>query len=125
MKKLSEIYKELGIDFTYPIVIANKKGNTTYREDDNGYCWMAEYDAQGNKQFTKDSENYWCKREYDDDGICTYFISSTGYEKGTPKSESCDYDAGVKDGYEKGYKDAEKIFTRHNMSLAKKLMEML
>lgn len=37
MKKLSEVYKELGIDFTFPIVIKDSNGNETYFEDSNGF----------------------------------------------------------------------------------------
>jgi len=37
MKKLSDIYKELGIGFTFPIEITNANGNETYFEDSAGY----------------------------------------------------------------------------------------
>ena len=36
MKKLSEIYKELGIDFSFPIEIKDAKGNQTYFETSRG-----------------------------------------------------------------------------------------
>jgi len=68
MKKLSDIYKELGIDFTFPIEITNASGNQTYYED---------------------SEGDWYKREYDSNGNETYFEDSNGYKDGTPRSQSC------------------------------------
>ena len=68
MKKLSDIYKELGIDFTFPIKINDAKGNQTYYED---------------------SEGDWYKREYDSNGNETYFEDSNGYKDGTPRSQSC------------------------------------
>lgn len=66
MKKLSETYKELGIDFTFPIKIQDSNGNQTYFENRDG----------------------WYKYEYDADGNVTYFENSNGYKKGTPLSQS-------------------------------------
>ena len=37
MKKLSEIYKELGIAFSFPIEIGDAEGNETYYESSSGY----------------------------------------------------------------------------------------
>ena len=65
MKKLSETYKELGIDFSFPIEITDAEGNRTYYET---------------------SFDYWRKYEYDADGKVTYFEDSDGLKKGTPKS---------------------------------------
>ena len=65
MKKLSDTYKELGIDFTIPIEIKDANGNKTYYEDSNGYWERREYDANGNK---------------------TYYVNSDGYEGGAPRS---------------------------------------
>ena len=67
MKKLSDIYKELGIDFTFPIEIKDANGNETYYEE----------------------SDYWCKREHDDKGKATYYEDSDGYKGGTPRSQSC------------------------------------
>ena len=65
MKPLSEVYKELGIAFTFPIEITDSNGEDTYREDSDGY---------------------WQKHEYDANGYVTYFENSDGYKRGTPKS---------------------------------------
>ena len=65
MKKLSEIYKELGIDFTFPIKIKDSNGNLTYYEYNNGD---------------------WYKREYDSNGYWTYYEDSKGEKRSTPKS---------------------------------------
>jgi len=68
MKTLSELYKELGIDFTFPIEIKDANGNVTYREDSDGF---------------------WVKREYDANGNKTYYEDSDGYKKGKTQSQSC------------------------------------
>ena len=68
MKKLSEIYKELGIAFTFPIEIKDANDNDTYYETSRGY---------------------FCKREYDAKGNETYFEDSDGWKEGTPRSQSC------------------------------------
>ena len=65
MKKLSETYKELGIDFAFPIEINDADGNRTYDENSNGF---------------------WHRFERDADGIETYYESSTGFKRVTPKS---------------------------------------
>jgi len=70
MKKLSEIYKELGIAFSFPIEIEDSNGNETYFENSNGY---------------------WQRRECDADGNETYCETSNGYEHGTPKlAKTCE-----------------------------------
>ena len=67
MKKLSEVYKKLGIAFTFPIEIKDKKGKRTYCEDWDGF---------------------WTRREYDENGNETYYEDSYGYKGGTKRS-SC------------------------------------
>ena len=110
MKKLSEIYKELGIAFTFPIDIRDAngketyyersdgfwcrseydaKGNATYHENSNGLWYKYEYDAKGNETYFKDSKGFWSKREYDAKGNETYYENIHGVKRGTPKSQSC------------------------------------
>jgi hypothetical protein len=89
MKKLSEIYKELGIDFTFPIEIKDANGNYTYCEDSDGYWRKWEYDANGNETYGEHGSGYWWKYEYDDNGNETYYEESSGYKKGTPRRQSC------------------------------------
>jgi len=110
MKTLSELYKELGIDFTFPIEIKDANGNVTYREDSDGF-WVKreydangnktyyedsdgdwerrEYDANGNKTYSEDSNGDWERREYDANGNKTYYEDSDGYKKGKTQSQSC------------------------------------
>ena len=110
MKKLSDTYKELGIDFTFPIEIKDANGNPTYYENSNG-CWKKrEYDSNGNltyyeestgywskrgydtngeEAYFKNSEGYWSRCEYDADGNVTYYENSNGEKRGTPRSQSC------------------------------------
>ena len=110
MKKLSDTYKELGIDFTFPIEIEDANGNETYHENSNGYRRRWEYDAKGNRTYYENSsdywakweydsdgnetyhetrDDYWCKREYDAYGNETYYETSNGFKNGTPRSQSC------------------------------------
>jgi len=110
MKKLSDTYKELGIDFTFPIVINDANGKQTYFEASDGYwCkyeydangnrtyyetsygnWRKyEYDANGNETYYENSDGYWCKHECDANGNETYYEDSNGYKVGTPRSQSC------------------------------------
>ena len=79
MKKLSETYKELGVEFTFPIEIRNSDGNMTYDEDSNGYWRKQEYNADGKQTYYESSGGYWCKIEYDSNGNQTYFEVSNGY----------------------------------------------
>lgn len=67
MKKLSEIYKEQGIAFTFPIEIRDANGKETYYEFSNGYYRRTECDANGNK---------------------TYYEDSNGVKRGTPRNQS-------------------------------------
>ena len=65
MKKLSEIYKKLGIAFTFPIEIRDANGKLTYYQSSNDYWYRYERDANGNP---------------------TYYEDSKGVKRGTPKS---------------------------------------
>jgi hypothetical protein len=65
MKPLSETYKELGIDFTFPIEIKDANGNKTYYED---------------------SDDFWYRYERDANGKETYYENSVGLKRGTPRS---------------------------------------
>jgi hypothetical protein len=82
MKKLSETYKELGIEFTLPIEIRNSNGRRTYYEGSDGHWFRQEYDSNGNKTYYENSTGY--KREYDSDGKQTYYENSYGDKEGTP-----------------------------------------
>ena len=107
MKPLSEVYKELGIAFSFPIEIKddygnktyceesngfwrkyeyNADGNETYYEESNGFWRKYEYNADGNETCCENSTGYWHKYEYDANGKQTYYETSTGYKRGTPKS---------------------------------------
>ena len=111
MKKLSETYKELRIEFTLPIEIRDTKGrrtyyesshgfwrkreydsngNETYFESDEGYWRKKEYNSRGNVTYFEDSKGHWNKQEYDADGNVTYSENSDGSKRGTPRSKSCD-----------------------------------
>ena len=110
MKKLSEVYKKLGIAFTFPIKIKDengketyfensygyweryeydKNGNETYFEDSYGYWYRYEYDKDGNKTYYEDSDGFWSRCEYDEKGNLTYYEDSDGIKRGT-KRGSCD-----------------------------------
>ena len=88
MKKLSDTYKELGIDFTFPILIKDINGNETYCETSDWWR-MHEYDAKGNRTYSENSTGYWSKYEYDAKGNRTYYEDSDGEKIGTPRSQSC------------------------------------
>jgi len=64
MKPLSETYNELGIEFTFPIMIMDANGNETYYE----------------------TRRYWEKWEYDANGNVAYYENSCGIKTGTPRS---------------------------------------
>jgi len=66
MKKLSDTYKELGIEFTFPIEIKDANGSETYYERSDGF---------------------WHKCEYDTEGTVTYREDSDGVKFGTPRSQ--------------------------------------
>jgi len=89
MKKLSDTYKELGIDFTFPIEIKDANGNDTYYEESDGLWIRWEYDERGNQTYCECSDDYWSKCEYDSDGYVTYREDKSGYKKGTPRGQSC------------------------------------
>ena len=88
MKKLSETYKELGIAFTFPIVVKDKDGNETYFENSYGCCYRREYDKDGKVTYYENSDGLWYRYEYDKNGNQTYSENSAGYKKGTKRS-SC------------------------------------
>jgi len=67
MKKQSETLTELGIAFSFPIIIEDDNGNVTYYEDSRGFLYRSEYDLDGNE---------------------TYYESSTGRKTGTPRISS-------------------------------------
>ena len=73
MKKLSEIYKELGIDFTFPIEINDANENLTYCERSNGFGFRCEYDENGNETYSETSDGYWERRGYDENGNENYY----------------------------------------------------
>ena len=104
MKKLSETYKELGINFTLPIEIKDSNGNRTYYES-SIYWSRHEYDVNGNKTYFENSNGYWRRYEYNSNGKVTYYENSQGAKYGTPKSQSCDGKVVVIDG--KKYKLTE------------------
>ncbi len=68
MKPLSETFKELGIAFKFPIEIRDANGNLTYRAT---------------------SDDWWAKWERDDNGNETYYESSEGITRGTPRIHPC------------------------------------
>ena len=107
MKPLSETYKELGIEFTFPIRIWNTNGHQTYYEDSNGYWDRYEWDDNGRAKYFENSDGYWQKYERDDngrpiyqedsngfwarwerdaDGNMDYYENSDGKKEGTPRS---------------------------------------
>jgi translation initiation factor 2 beta subunit (eIF-2beta)/eIF-5 len=85
MKKLSETYKELGIDFTFPITIQDANGKLTYYENRRGWQRLKR-DANGNPTYYENSNDYWEKWERDEKGNVTYYEDSKGDRKGTPRS---------------------------------------
>jgi YD repeat-containing protein len=89
MKKVSDIYKKLGIGFTFPIEIEDADCNPTYYENSDGDWSKYEYDANGNRTYFEDSIGYWSRCEYDAKGNQTYYEDSKGYKEGTPRSQSC------------------------------------
>jgi len=86
MKRLSETLKELGIGFSFPIIIKDANGNETYYEDRDGYWSKCEYDANGKETYYENSDGYWCRLERDAEGYRTYFENSDGVKRGIPRS---------------------------------------
>ena len=90
MKLLSEAYKELGIAFTFPIIINDANGKRTYYEDSKGKWEKWEFDARGNLTYFEDRRG-WAKWEYDSNDKQTYYEDSEGRKAGTPRSaKTCD-----------------------------------
>jgi len=113
-KKLSDTYKELGIDFTFPIEIKDANGKETYFENSNGYWRKYEYDANGNETYFEDSNGYWEKYKHDANGNETYLENSVGYWS---KSE---YDAEGKETY---YEDS-KSDKKKDLNLGQKSIQI-
>jgi hypothetical protein len=86
MKLISEIYRELGIAFSFPIEIIDANGRWTYYEDSNDSWAKYQYDVKGNDTYFEDSNGYWDKSEYDAKGNRTYCEDSDGLKSGTPRS---------------------------------------
>ena len=105
MKTLSEIYKELGIDFSFPIKIWDANGRVTYSECSDGFWERYERDANGDVTYYENS--YGIKQgttqraqldalgdkikdagldSADYNGNQTYFETSNGVKQGIPKS---------------------------------------
>lgn len=96
MKPLSQIYKELGIAFTFPIEIKDANGKKTYFEGSNGDLYVYEYDANGKPTYFKNSFDAWAKWERDAEGNQTYYEDSKGIKRGTPnKTPSKCYNGAV------------------------------
>ena len=58
INKLSEIYKELGIEFSFPIVVRNSEGKETFYENRYGDWSRFEYDSDGNLTYVEYSDGY-------------------------------------------------------------------
>ena len=86
MKPLSETYKKLGIDFTFPIEIRGANGYVTYYEDSDDFWERCEWDANGKVTYFENSDDYWRRSKLDAEGNETYYEDSEGYKRGTPKS---------------------------------------
>ena len=107
MKKLSETYKELGIDFTFPIEITNEKGNRTYYEDSSGFWYRREYDDNGQLTYYENSNGFWCRSECNEQGEETYHEDSSGYWRRYEYDENgnvtyCESSYGYKEGTKRG-----------------------
>ena len=85
MKLLSETLTELGIAFSFPIVIEDANGRVTYNEDEI-FSERWERDANGNITYYENSNGYWSRSERDAIGNRTYFENSDGFRRGTPRS---------------------------------------
>ena len=83
MKALSETYKELRIDFTFPIKITNANGKRTYYENSSGW-YRIEYAANGKETFYESNSGFWSKHEYDAEGNA-YYEDSYGNKRVTPR----------------------------------------
>ena len=117
MKKLSKIYKELGIAFTFPIKIKDTKGNETYYENSHGYWSRKEYNSDDNETYYENSHGYWCRKEYNSDGNETYFENNDGdwYKK--------EYDSDGNETYYENSKGKKQRMSR-SQSCAGKVVEI-
>jgi hypothetical protein len=52
----------------FPIIIKDKKGNTIYRQYENGFWWESTYDDNNNVLTCKNSEGYWWEKIFDEKG---------------------------------------------------------
>lgn len=86
MKKLSEVYKELGIDFSFPIEIKDDSGRVTYSEDGDDFWCKYERDVKGRPTYHEDSNGFWQRWKRNADGDVLYYEDSTGVKRGNPKS---------------------------------------
>jgi YD repeat-containing protein len=107
MKKLSKTYKELGIDFTFPIEIINENGNLTYYEDSSGFWYRREYDDNGQLTYYENSNGFWCRSECNEQGEETYHEDSSGYWRRYEYDENgnvtyCESSYGYKEGTKRG-----------------------
>jgi len=112
MKPLSETYKELGIEFTFPIEIVGTNGNQTYCEDSSGYCEKYEWDDNGRAKYFEDSDGYWARFERDAEGRPTYHENSDDYWQKWERDANGDVDyyedsTGVKRGTPRSAKTCE------------------
>lgn len=80
MKKLSEIYKELGITFRFPIEIYDANGKATYFEDSDGYWERFEYNAEGRPTYSENIDEFWQKWGRSTNGRLTSFKNSDGVQ---------------------------------------------
>ena len=72
MKKLSETLTELGIAFSFPIIIKDSNGKVTYFENSDGYCSRTEYDDNGKETYYDDSDSFIDKKRFDENGTEVY-----------------------------------------------------
>ena len=76
MKKT--IAQELGVT-DFPFEITDKRGNTIYMEDKNGYWARWEHDSEGREIYFEDSDSFWRKSKRDDNVNRTYYKCSDGF----------------------------------------------
>ena len=112
MKKLSEIYKELGIAFTFPILIEDSNGYATYYENSDDYWERYERHDSGNPTYYEDSNKSWKKWERDADGGVLYYEDSDGcwdrYERDANGGETYyENSYGTKEGTPRSAKTCE------------------
>ena len=111
MKPLSETLTELGIAFSFPIVVKDANGKATYYEDSTGAkadtTQRAQLDALGDKikDAGLDSADY--------NGNQTYFETSNGVKQGIPRSaKTCEGKVVEVDGFNDN-KELEIAFSAH------------